>query len=315
MNRHWFGFAMGGVLGVAAALGACGGEANFALSGESPGGGGPGGNDIDPDSGLPRSGSDGGSSGNDGGAAANDGIPCAVQKVLNGYCLGACHTASTTSPLRTYADLQKPAPSDTSKTLAQKSVERMKAAANPMPPSAPKPTSAEIAAFESWVTSGAQKGASCGPDAGLPDAGSDPYNTPTQCSSKSYWLLGNRGSSAMRPGGACNDCHRTSREGPIFALAGTVYKTAHEPNDCNGVGQGAVTVVVTDKNGKVTNLLTNPAGNFYMRTAGTPPYSVKVVANGKERAMVAPVTAADGDCNTCHTEKGANKAPGRIMAP
>jgi hypothetical protein len=34
---------------------------------------------------------------------------------------------------------------------------------------------------------------------------------------------------------------------------------------------------------------------------------------GKTRAMVAPQT--NGDCNSCHTENGANKAPGRVLLP
>ena len=39
----------------------------------------------------------------------------------------------------------------------------------------------------------------------------------------------------------------------------------------------------------------------------------KVVKNGKERVMKDAQT--NGDCNHCHSEKGDEKAPGRIMAP
>jgi hypothetical protein len=34
---------------------------------------------------------------------------------------------------------------------------------------------------------------------------------------------------------------------------------------------------------------------------------------GRERAMVTMQTS--GDCNSCHTQNGANAAPGRIVLP
>jgi uncharacterized membrane protein len=37
----------------------------------------------------------------------------------------------------------------------------------------------------------------------------------------------------MHPGGACITCH-TIKGGPAFKVAGTVFPTLHEPNDCNG---------------------------------------------------------------------------------
>ena len=39
----------------------------------------------------------------------------------------------------------------------------------------------------------------------------------------------------MRPGHACITCHTQEDEGPVFAFAGTVYPTGHEPNECYGV--------------------------------------------------------------------------------
>ena len=97
----------------------------------------------------------------------------------------------------------------------------------------------------------------------------------------------------MRPGGACITCH-TMRGGPNYTVAGTVYPTAHEPNDCNGVN-GALTVVVTDKNGVVTNIAVNTVGNFSSRTAIAAPFTVKVTNGTKTRAMAGSLTA--GDCN------------------
>jgi hypothetical protein len=43
------------------------------------------------------------------------------------------------------------------------------------------------------------------------------------------------------------------------------------------------------------------------------PYTAKVIVDGLERAMVTPQVS--GDCNACHTEAGANGAPGRVRTP
>jgi hypothetical protein len=103
------------------------------------------------------------------------------------------------------------------------------------------------------------------------------------------------------------------RGGPAFKIAGTVYPTAHEPNDCDGVAGGNLSIVVTDAKGGVLSLPVNSAGNFYSKSAVAAPFHVKVTDGTKERAM--PDTLTAGDCNSCHTETGVNGAPGRIMAP
>ena len=249
------------------------------------------------------------------GTGAATGLPCDVQQLLENRCIG-CHLGPSPAPLLTYDDLLKPS-SETSKTLAQKSVERMKSVGSPMPPApAVAPTASEIATFEQWVTAGTPKGTACTPppgDAGA-DAGStggNPYNTPTVCTTNTTWKNGNEGSSSMRPGGACITCH-TMRGGPAYVVAGTVYPTAHEPNDCNGKGAG-LTVVVTDKNGAVTNIAVNAVGNFSSRANIAAPFHVKVTNGTKERVMAGALTA--GDCNSCHTLAGVNGAPGRVMAP
>lgn len=153
-----------------------------------------------------------------------------------------------------------------------------------------------------------------GDDAGSSSAGGDnPYDTPVTCTSGTSWTRGNRGSSSMHPGDACIACHQTTGgEAPSFTVAGTVYPSAHEPNDCNGAS--GAKVVITDSKGQTLTLTTNAAGSFAQSNSTfTPPYHAKVTYDGKERAMSAAQTS--GDCNGCHTETGANGAPGRIMLP
>lgn len=142
------------------------------------------------------------------------------------------------------------------------------------------------------------------------DAG-DPYATPVVCTSGTKWTRGDRGSQSMHPGVACIDCH-DKNFGPTLTIAGTVYPTAHEPDDCNGVN-GTVKIVITDANNKTFTLTANSAGNFYTQSDIAMPFKAKVVSGTKERAMTASQTT--GDCNSCHTVAGTQDAPGRIMAP
>jgi hypothetical protein len=118
----------------------------------------------------------------------------------------------------------------------------------------------------------------------------------------------------MRPGEACIACHSRG-EGPTFALAGTVFQTAHEPNDCLGVNgpTARATVVIVDANNRTVTMNVNASGNFSYSGALATPFRAKVVQNGVERIMATPQTT--GDCNRCHTVAGANGAPGRIMLP
>lgn len=249
------------------------------------------------------------------GTGANTGLPCNVQQLLENRCIG-CHLAASPPPLLTYDDLLKPAPSNPAKNLAQVSLERMKDTARPMPPKpAEAPTADEIATLEGWVNASTPKGMACTSvtDGGVEGGStSNPYNTPTVCTSNQRWTGGNRESPNMRPGGTCITCH-SMRGGPAYTIAGTVYPTAHEPNDCNGGASGTLKVVVTDANQKVTEISVNGVGNFYSRVNLAAPFFVKVTNGTKERVMAGSLTA--GDCNTCHTETGTNGAPGRIMAP
>jgi cytochrome c553 len=115
----------------------------------------------------------------------------------------------------------------------------------------------------------------------------------------------------MKPGEACGRCHD-------FGAAGTVYPTAHEPNDCKGANLAGAKIIVVDAANKTTTIAVNAAGNFISTASFKMPIKVSVSANGATRAMSTPLTAAMGtDCNACHTQNGAGspKAPGRILAP
>jgi hypothetical protein len=220
--------------------------------------------------------------------------------------------------LVSYADLTRPSLSDPSRSVAALCVARVQDLARPMPPPpATPPSAAEIATLAAWVSAGLPMGSCATPDGGVVDGGGDPYNTPPMCSSGQFWTGGNNGSSVMRPGRACIDCHRSSGgEAPLFTFAGTAYPTAHEPNDCNGAG--GAQIVIVDANNQTFTLSTNGAGNFSIGGGGSSlpvafPYHAKIVKNGRERVMSAGQTT--GDCNSCHTETGANGAPGRIMLP
>ena len=308
------------------------GSAAGGASGGPGSNGGPSGSGVDAGTGVgsSASGSSGGATGSTGG------LPCDVQQLLATQCQ-SCHSspplAPAPMPLVTLANLMAPALADMTKNYAQMSVSRMQNPTLPMPPApAARATAAQIATLQNWIAAGYPTG-TCGVAAGGAsvdggtaaagggtaaaggDAGSapaSPYNTPAVCTS----MVSSTGSESatMRPGEACISCHSRG-EGPAFKIAGTLYPSAHEPDDCHGVNgttQGA-TVVIVDGSGATTTLTPNAVGNFSFSGALATPFQAKVVQGGKERIMVTPQTS--GDCNSCHTETGANGAPGRIMLP
>lgn len=232
------------------------------------------------------------------------GLPCDVQALLADRCQ-SCHSNPPLDgvpfPLVTYEDLIA---QSGGKSIAQRALTRMTSTTNPMPPAPAAPaTSTEIAAMQAWINAGLPPGDCTG--------GSGPFDTAPTCTSGTMWTGGNSESPLMHPGDACIQCHR-SGEGPWFTIAGTVYPTAHEPNDCNG-SHGGASVQITDANGLVMSLAVNSSGNFFTSALLKFPVTAKVIANGKERVMVA--TQASGDCNTCHTQTGTSMAPGRIVLP
>jgi hypothetical protein len=148
-----------------------------------------------------------------------------------------------------------------------------------------------------------------------PTDGGPNFDTPTVCTSRQFWTGGDAGSVSMRPGAACFSCHDDIGRG--FLAAGTVYPTAHEPDDCSGIDGTAegTEVVLVGADGQSLTLAVNAAGNFRISAyaALALPFQARIRRQGKERAMPTPQT--NGDCNFCHTERGAQGAPGRLVAP
>jgi mono/diheme cytochrome c family protein len=242
--------------------------------------------------------------------SAMSGFPCDVAQVLAKSCAG-CHGSAPSggapNAMMTYDDLMATSASAPSTSVAEVSLARMKDTKSPMPPEGA--SAEDVAVIEKWIAAGMPSGsAACdvAPVASL-------YDTPSTCTSGSHWTRGNRGSQQMKPGGACIQCHDREGEGPSYSAAGTVYATAHEPDDCNGSSAASIKVVVTGADGVSQTATVNSAGNFYFRSAIKMPYKAKVVSGSKSRAMATAQT--DGDCNKCHTEAGTKKAPGRVMAP
>jgi hypothetical protein len=157
---------------------------------------------------------------------------------------------------------------------------------------------------------------SSAPTTGAPP--DNPFDDPPQCSSREYWEEEeDEGSPQMNPGEACITCHTTQEDAPTFLIAGTVYPTAHEPDDCFSSSPATeAEVVITDAMNQMFVLPVNPAGNFFLEAEDATlalPFTAKVVLGDEERAMGTPQSV--GDCNSCHTQAGANGAPGRILAP
>jgi len=255
-----------------------------------------------------------------GGTNGATGLPCDVQAVMSAACT-SCHgsppLAGVPMSLVTYADLTAPSHSDPTRNATQVSVARMQSTTMPMPPAPGTPaTAAQISTLTSWIAAGYPRGTcgSAGGDGGAGDAG-DPYGTPPTCTSGKMTPQGG-GSPTMDPGQACVSCHAsTGGEAPRFAIAGTVYPTAHEPDNCNGVngGTAGAAVVIVGANGQTLTLAPNTVGNFYYQGTLSTPFTAKVTYMGRERIMATPQT--NGDCNLCHTQNGAMSAPGRIMLP
>jgi cytochrome c553 len=120
----------------------------------------------------------------------------------------------------------------------------------------------------------------------------------------------------MHPGQACIACHERDDEGPRFLLAGTAYPSAHEPDECYGAN-GDATVVIKGADGRTVSLRLQSSGNFFLEAEDDVtlalPYTAVLRYDGRERAMATPQTI--GDCNSCHSQEGANGAPGRVTLP
>jgi mono/diheme cytochrome c family protein len=244
------------------------------------------------------------------GSGSEEGIPCEVEAVLATHCW-SCHGA-TPPALDSLAALKAPSDADPSRTVAEVSVDTMLGVGAPMPP-AGLLDGIDVAIVEDWVAAGMPGGA-CGEPS---DPGPDPYDTPVQCSTDTYWTQGDEGKHEMYPGRACIDCHQA--EGPDYRVAGTAFPTAHEPDDCFGTlaDLPGGSVVITDANGTTHSLAIRRGGNFSLKddVSVAFPITAEVVVDGQVLAMQAPIDAAGGDCNTCHSQDGEQGAPGRILLP
>lgn len=150
--------------------------------------------------------------------------------------------------------------------------------------------------------------------------GDGPFQVGARCTSGVTRDLNESEGPEMAPGRTCNTCHAeenaASGEGdaPIFAFAGTVFPTAHEPDDCTAPAAAGALVVVTDATGREFTAEVNRGGNFLLEEVLFKyPYKAKVIFQGRERVMDS--AQMDADCNSCHSAAGNNKAPGRIVLP
>jgi hypothetical protein len=138
---------------------------------------------------------------------------------------------------------------------------------------------------------------------GVPGTGG--VTTAAVCTSNVTWRSGN--GPDMRPGATCNSCHG-------YTIIGTIYPTAHEPTNCNGVsGSTGTRVVITGANGATLTLTPTAAGNFFSNAAVSMPFTARVTSSAGTSSMVG--TQTSGNCNSCHTQNGANGALGRITVP
>ncbi|NNB87048.1 hypothetical protein [Corallococcus exiguus] len=168
----------------------------------------------------------------------------------------------------------------------------------------------------------------CSPEPGMAvvldvdvDAGVEPGPAPTTCASGRIWTEATGGTGAtMAPGYACRNCHLRQAPSMAYFFMGTVFPTLHEADGCDARLQepSNVKVEILDLEDQVRlTLVPNSAGNF-MSTTLQPsfpmPYRARLVGpDGTSRMMATP--QSNGDCNSCHTEQGAQNAPGRIALP
>lgn len=254
------------------------------------------------------------------GSGLATGLPCDVQGIIENRCI-ACHQGENPPPLLDYDDLSAPSSKDPNKSRAEVALEMMQGGLMPPKPAVPAEED-EIQAFQDWVNGGLQKNPeSCTPpvdDAGAPPAGDGGIDggdgAVVKCTSGKTWT--GEPSQLMHPGRACLNCHQ-QQGGPNLRIAGTVYPTLHEPDDCIGSAPPPqITVIVTDSRPgrpREVRMQVNASGNFFTRQRLTPPFRVRITDGTNTRRMNQAVTS--GDCNSCHTQNGANGAPGRIMAP
>ena len=138
-----------------------------------------------------------------------------------------------------------------------------------------------------------------GDDPGGPDAGG--------ASLECLDAVPNPGDGEHNPGQACIACHQADG-GPTFTLAGTLYADPAGTTPLAGA-----TIVVTDADGTVTELVTRQNGNFWTNDPLAFPVRVSATRCPDTTPMIGAV-AAPGDCNSggCHA---AGSATGPVHLP
>ena len=257
--------------------------------------------------------------GADAGTIASTEFPCEVAKVLS-TCWG-CHSSpprgGAPMSLTTFSDLSAMSGVEPGLDFARRALVRMRQSTNPMPPvGMPRPDAASIDAFAAWIDSGMPPGTCEG--VAPPPSGEPVGPAPTICSSNAKWPLGAEKDPDMNPGLACRSCHLNVKPERAFFFMGTAFPTLHEEDRCFSIVPVGTRVEIIDRNGRVA--LTMPVrarGNFFSDATTTNialPFTARVITpSGAVSQMMTPQMT--GDCNSCHTEQGANGAPGRVLLP
>lgn len=252
------------------------------------------------------SGSDAGGSGDAGKADAGT-LPCDVQRLVASHCQ-ECHGAKPEQgapfSLVTRADV---------KDAAARMQFRMQAGTMPPAPRA-SPSALEQSLFAAWIDAGYPETGTCTP---LPDAGTPDAGAPTTCASNVFYnqLLEPPGE-LMNPGLSCPTCHAANQLFYVaFTYAGTVMPGLHEKNTCKSppTADGGIVEIAALDGGVFWQWEVNSSGNFRTLDAGPSPYVARLYRGGMVKQN--QTTHTSGDCNTCHTEQGANGAAGRLTFP
>lgn len=186
--------------------------------------------------------------------------------------------------------------------------------AGTMPPAPRSVPPFEVGLFAAWIDAGFPETGACTalPDAGVVDAGQ-----PTTCGSGAFYDLNlEPPGELMNPGLSCPTCHLSNGLDYVaFKYAGTVMAGLHEKNLCKSppTSDGGVVEILSPDGGLFWAWAVNTSGNFRTLDAGPSPYVARLTRGGATKAS--QTTHTSGDCNSCHTEQGANGAPGRLTWP
>ena len=169
--------------------------------------------------------------------------------------------------------------------------------------------------------SGSGSSSDASTSSGSGSSGESPFDAPPMCSSGVMWTKGEIEDPHMHPGRICLDCHMQAPQPFIktrFQIAGTVYPSGHEPDDCyglDGVAAG-VEVEVTDAMNQVITMPVNEAGNFmHQAQPGSVVFPITALVRHGDLEWPMKTPQMTGDCNSCHTQDGIHNALGRIVAP